>query len=563
LEIGNWKPEIGKTSAGGRQGVYMKFLSNFYSCSLRCRDSEFYLCNAKKPEPCIKRPISAFRWLAKAVSSQLLRFCFFFLDADGSASAVTLLDYASPHLQTNPFLTMKTRNLSCPSFLFFLFLMLAACHLERKEPIADTCTTNLPVASFDVDVTDCDKPCAVVVTNTSSDNSISYQWFFGENPIPVTSKDPSAQVLDEVGQIEIMLVVQNSEGCSDTASRFVTVNELNVKFKATLSTGALNAIPYVVAELSNGDFHVAYEQSGLKSAFVNRTGNATGTGGISLNMTINQMTPYNGGFVVSGEKSPKAKIALVDNARNVDMQPEFGFPGATASLAAASMVNQNEEIVVTGFKSNSGTIVPGFARYSQSGVVLANTDINFTGTPGYGAASVVQRPSGEYLLAANCLSGSCAAPCAVLSVSANGGYNDKFNLPLTEVLKIVQLTGDTYVAIGYSGSTPKAVGFNGGGTILWPSITLLCTEVADVATAADGNFVVCGTEGNSLYYAKMSASGSTVPIWEKPVSVSGSTLNGTAIIQTSDGGYAVLGKITTAGVIKIYLVKTDAQGEYQ
>lgn len=461
---------------------------------------------------------------------------------------------------------MKTSSSFHILLLLMLLTVLMRCHLEEIPSPGDgndQCVTNLPNASFDVNVTNCDKPCTIVVTNTSSGNSIGFQWYFGDST-QTTLKDPPDKVYAEAGEYEIMLVVKNTEGCTDTSRQSITVNEGNAKFKAILNTGPLNATPYAVAELQNGKFHVAYDQSGLKTAFVDKTGSVEGTpANIPLTMSINQMMPYNGGFVASGESPPKAKIAVLDAGQSLGIQPEFQFPSAASSLASSSMVNPDDEIVVTGFKVTSvSEYIPGFARYSKTGVVLANEEIKFTGTSGYGGASVTQRPSGEYLIAANCLTSSCTIPCVVFSVTDNGGYNGKFNLPLTTVLRIVALSNDTYAVIGYSGSIPKVVGITGGGTELWNK-SIACTEVADVVAASDGNIVVCGTKQNALYYAKLPTSAATQPIWEKQVAETDATIYGYALIGTSDDGFAILGQIITSGVKKLYLIKSDDKGEYQ
>jgi len=88
-----------------------------------------------------------------------------------------------------------------------------------------------------------------------------------------------------------------------------------------------------------------------------------------------------------------------------------------------------------------------------------------------------------------------------------------------------------------------------------------------VCSTLDGGLLVLGTNAvdaqgtNTDYYmTKLDASGT--PLWEK--THGGKYLDaGVRVLQSSDGGYVVLGTTTLANVKTVFLMKTDSQGNIQ
>ncbi|MEO6037882.1 MAG: PKD domain-containing protein [Saprospiraceae bacterium] len=411
----------------------------------------------------------------------------------------------------------------------------------------------------------CDRPCTVTITNQSSANSTNFFWRFGQVSTS-TDKDPAPVTFPDAGDFEIMLVAQNAEGCPDTVIKVVHVGLGISKFAKPVDVSTANVTPLNVTERGDGKFHVLYEQSGLKTVLINDLGEKDGNpANISTtNISATTSIPLNGGFVLGGENSPAAKVKFVSSAQAVAADPAgFQFNGGATSLIYGLTLNADNEIAATGSRFAAGKFTPGFARISQSGTVTLGPAIPLN--DGFGGNSIAQRPDGGYLILASCQTAGCTSSCTVISVSTNGGYNSKTDLPLISYpVRIIRASGDNYAVLGYTAAgSIKALGLNASLAVSWQRDFPGVEELSDIAATPDGQLVVCGTKGSSLYFAKFPAASGSGFTWEKPFSATAATIRGLKISTAADGGYLILGVYEKNSEQDLYLVKTDAAGNTQ
>ncbi|MBW3128669.1 hypothetical protein [Hymenobacter profundi] len=83
----------------------------------------------------------------------------------------------------------------------------------------------------------------------------------------------------------------------------------------------------------------------------------------------------------------------------------------------------------------------------------------------------------------------------------------------------------------------------------------------DIQPTADGNFVLTGTRGDKVFLTKITPSGAV--LWTSQLG-EGIFNHAHAVVQTPDGGYALTGHTTIAGLGRqILLLKTNALGQPQ
>lgn len=470
------------------------------------------------------------------------------------------------------FFTMKaSRYLLFPVFSFVFLGFFAGCHLEEtpdfRSLVISNCTTTPPEAAFSFAVGgNCDRPCTVTVTNTSSANSTNFFWRFGSVSTS-TDKNPAPVTFPEAGDFEIMLIAQNAEGCADTVKFPVKVNVGISKFAKPIPVSTGNVTPYCATERADGKFHVLYGQGGVKSVLVNTLGNQDGLPApiASANISAGFVTvPDRGGFVLAGFNGSLAKVKAVSSSQLLGIDPAaFSFEGAAESYIQGACINSDFDVAVTGYrKTAAGKYAPCFAKINESGAVVSNFSLSASVNDGYAGQSIAQRPSGAYLVLSVCQAGGCASDCQILSVASGGGYNSKKNVAINFPIKILRTTNDNYVVIGYTSSgTVRLVGINSSMDEKWRREDFPAgLELSDAAVAADGQLVLIGTLGNSLYFSKIPDAQTGTPAWTKPFTLAGTSLRASSIVRTADNGFLLLGSAEKDGKFDLYLAKTDADG---
>jgi hypothetical protein len=157
----------------------------------------------------------------------------------------------------------------------------------------------------------------------------------------------------------------------------------------------------------------------------------------------------------------------------------------------------------------------------------------------------------------------------IWSKTIGGNYNDR-------AYSIIQSSDGGYVIAGYTGSFGAGgfdiyvVKLDSSGNIVW-SKTIggsYDDEARSIIQSSDGGYVIAGKIWNfmagrgDMYVVKLDANGNVQ--WAKTIG-GGFGTSANSIIQSSDGGYVVAGLIWNfgAGGFDMYVVKLDSSGNVQ
>ncbi|MBK8556266.1 MAG: PKD domain-containing protein [Lewinellaceae bacterium] len=442
-------------------------------------------------------------------------------------------------------------------------IRLIACNAQN---ICDTATATVvvaapnvpPTASFNVVNDGCSATCTIDFVNTSQ-NATRFEWDFGDGTALDTMTSPSHQ-FQTAGTFTVQLKAYNGV-LNQTTSKTVTIKPGG--FKTSLNISTQNVTPLRIAERNDGTLHLLYYLSGYKSVLIDPNTQVTDNPvSFSLDMSVNQSAVYNGGFLLSGEKSGKIKVAQIDAVQSKKLETSgFDFNGNSAN-GQGVIINAAGELVLTGLRA-SPSLYPGFAKLNAtSGAIISNPVINNVGLENYGGISIVQKTTNDYFLTANFLAPPGGQIAQLLSVSTTGVYNAKYALsPLKFANLIIKTLGNNYAVLGKDGNGVYYVlGINSNGTVAWQR-EMLATTINDMIYTADGQLAVCGTQSGAMYWAKFPASSGSQFSWQKTVPGANGTISGLSLVQTADGGYLLLGQYDNAGKQEPYLIKTNSSGE--
>jgi len=141
---------------------------------------------------------------------------------------------------------------------------------------------------------------------------------------------------------------------------------------------------------------------------------------------------------------------------------------------------------------------------------------------------------------------------------------------------VVQTSDGGYVIVGCTGSEPSHGGYDvwliktdANGDTLWTR-TYGGTSYDygySVIQTSDGGYMIVGstssfgTGGYDVWLIKTDANGDT--LWTRVIGYSGGRDEGWAVQQTSDGGYIIVGYTSSfgSGGYDVWLIKTDANGD--
>ena len=194
------------------------------------------------------------------------------------------------------------------------------------------------------------------------------------------------------------------------------------------------------------------------------------------------------------------------------------------------------------------------------------------------ARSVRQEPDGNYLVEANMGTSSCNGNTVsvMLRLDASGnimspldrkeiGFNTYFmDMELTPTApgKGVILTGGNDL----TGEGPYVLKVDSALNITWGNrypVAGVVLKGTAVSQTSDGGYIVSGkTTANSNDLVLMRLNSTGVFQWAKQIGGIGSELPGYSVKQTSDGGFLAIGYTTSFGTgADLYVIKTDSTGE--
>lgn len=199
------------------------------------------------------------------------------------------------------------------------------------------------------------------------------------------------------------------------------------------------------------------------------------------------------------------------------------------------------------------------------------------------ASSIVQTTDGGYVIAGRTQSFGANGDMYIVKLDANGNLQWNKTIGGTSYdfgCSIIQTTGGGYAVCGYTISFGTTGGFNfyiakldAGGNLLW-SCTIGGSTGAglnSIIQTADGGYAVAGViqsfgaGGYDMYIVKIDSVGMLQ--WRRTLGGTGDdgAFGGSTIIQTTDGGYTVVGDTRSfgAGGSDIYIVKLNGSGTLQ
>ena len=220
-------------------------------------------------------------------------------------------------------------------------------------------------------------------------------------------------------------------------------------------------------------------------------------------------------------------------------------------------------------------------------LVKTNANGNMIWSQTYGgratneATAVIQTSDGGYALAGYTDSyGAGSYDFWLIKTDANGNmlWNQTYGGPGDdEAYSIIQTRDGGYAIAGYTNSYGSAlysswlVKTDSLGNPEWNQTygTAQDNEASSVIQTSDGGYAIAGYTNNtssSTYYfwlTKTDANGTT--LWSQTYGDSTGDQFGQAVVQTSDGGYAIAGPTDSygAGDFDFWLVKTDSSGNMQ
>ncbi len=138
-----------------------------------------------------------------------------------------------------------------------------------------------------------------------------------------------------------------------------------------------------------------------------------------------------------------------------------------------------------------------------------------------------------------------------------------------QIFKVIQLSDGSYVGVGTrspSGDNPAIllVKLNSLGSVVSSKVITSSNSSVDdegvsIIATFDGGFAVSGTLDDLMTIVKLDANLNLQ--WQKGYATTSFTSQGTRLVQTSDGGYIIVGALyNTNDSSASYLVKTDSQG---
>jgi hypothetical protein len=312
--------------------------------------------------------------------------------------------------------------------------------------------------------------------------------------------------------------------------------------------------------------------------FCKAIGGKNDDGGVSLIQTSDGGYAITGGTYSFGAGGEDVYVVKLDANGNLQWTKTIGGP-------------ESEEGVSLIQTSDGGYAIAGLTQSFGAGeddvyvVKLdANGNLQWTTTIGGkkedGGFSLIQTSDGGYAIAGYTLSfGAGEADVYVVKLDANGNlqWTKTIGGPGSEIgFSLIQTSDGGYViagsteSFGVGGADVYIVKLDANGNLQWTKtigrpgneIGFCLIHTSDSGYVIAGSTTSFGTGGVDVYVIKLNANGNlqwTTTIGGKEEDV------GVSLIQTSDGGYAIVGSTKSfgAGEWDVYVVKLNANGKPQ
>jgi hypothetical protein len=145
--------------------------------------------------------------------------------------------------------------------------------------------------------------------------------------------------------------------------------------------------------------------------------------------------------------------------------------------------------------------------------------------------------------------------------NSSGAHTQTLNIGTSIELLGITAAGTTIYVLQKKAGVSSVVRYSGSGTFgSVVGTTNLSGTPKYMFIGSDGGLVICGTKNNKAWMAKYSASNMSL-VWEKEYGETSGTTSGISVVQVTGGGYLLTGQHTaTGGQKRLYLVKTDVNG---
>jgi PKD repeat protein len=432
-----------------------------------------------------------------------------------------------------------------------------------------------PVANFTVSNDNCLAPCTVSFTNSSS-NATAYSWNFGDG---TTSTQTSPSKLYNEGKTYAVTLTATGPGGTATATKNVKVR---AGVRKIINLGAEVATPLAGLEKSAGLYHVLYQNSLGQTKTIALDGEGVQSGAVSThNVTagssnteqVDATSTSDGRFILIGNNYNTSKVWVSGVTHGTTAwNRDYHFGGSANASQAANVVDiGSNRIAITGLYIITGDGGGGLiVMPTDGGTPLVNAKVLDTNADAViSPVTLAQNLSGGYNFFCSQFTFGGTASRFFMKSNGSGTYQSLLNYgaaALSDYNRLLRISGsDNYLLYGVdNGATLWGIAskslrkLNSGGTGIG-DLTVKGVS-ADAKNTADGNLIVCGTDGSSLYLAKINPASMTL-IWEKSYSDPAGSLEAASVVQTADKGCFVVATLTSNGGGKsIYFVKTDANG---
>lgn len=424
----------------------------------------------------------------------------------------------------------------------------------------------------------------VQFTGQANGTVSSWAWDFGDGGTS-TEQNP-AHTFTTAGAYEVTVTATAEHG-SSTFTGYVTVFEPWARVYGGTGSESANAI----IELADGGYvlagYVNAGPAGGSDVLLVRTDANGGEewsrtfGGTADEVAFAVRELADGGFVVVGYTqsfgSGGYDIYLVRTNQEGHMQWDQDYGGTGDEMAFDVIVDSGGGFVLAGETDSSGAGLFDMylVRTSANGVV--DWAMTYGGTGSESAASVCENRNGGYVVAGSVQPNQDAEwDVFVVGTDANGvqSWPATFGGTDRDVGNaVIQASDDSFIVCGTSNSFGSGdddvylIKVTGQGTQDWDKTYGGVGDESgqDLVQTADGGFAIAGWTAsgsaglNDVYLIKAYANGNVQ--WSWPYGGTGND-GATALVQASDGGYAMAGDTGSfgSGPLDVYFVKTNPGG---
>ena len=422
----------------------------------------------------------------------------------------------------------------------------AACKIDKLHEELETYETNCSiVADFEIINNNCKAPCEISFVNNSSDATY-FSWDFGDGNTS-TAGSPN-KIFEKPGEYDVILVVSDGS-CIDSLKKRVSVRWLT--FEKTFGGSETDSGESII-QTQDGGFVIAgtTESYGAGSDDVyliltdeqgnelSSSGKTYGESGSDIGKCIIQT--QSGGFAITGRTSSygvsfcDVYLILTDENGNEILSSNKAFGGTAWDEGRSIIQTRNGGFALIGDTGSYGSgIFDVYLILTDSG----GNELAFSGKS-YGGAgyeqghSIIQTQDGSFAII---------------------GQTDSYGNGSADVYLI--LTDESGNELPSSGKTYGGEDWDGGRSII---------QTQNGGFAIIGGTSSFGNGSSDVYLILTDENGNELPSSGK--TYGGAGINkGYAIIQTSDGGFAITGSIAIPQELStdILFIKTDDQGNIE